>query len=868
MPELLETLWSKYQAVVITFLIGMLAAIIAEIRNHYIEKLMGYIFNRPNGAKKVRALLLQDIGEKYKKMNKSDTENGEKINKLVIEENILPDYKPVSGSEKDRLPINKSISGVLSREIWFEQFTKLCTENDERIILLMGQGGAGKSVTMWYILQRLISQRKACDYIPYYLDLKNDYEQGCILNDMCKYMGLEDKYKNWEYIKKKYFGCKKGRVLNILILADGYNEASEEIRNRFDDEIFEIYKNDILNIKVILSSRYIPLNMGEKYNVAKYGVYTPIELSEDNITKYLIGKGLKEDEFRQIKNILRLPILLTMYCKSMCIKIDKQTAITLKMKDNYKTASDIYWNYSRIHILSYLKTRPRNSNPVTLQNYYIILFHILPYIGYRMGEKISLKKSEMCIIIKEFCCDNLGCLFSRDYMNAHNSSIYTPKRWECPELKDENKIMNILCKDFALMNIDSKSQEQYTFSHHLYRDFYSALYSYNISMVMVYQNMYIDEKPILSNSVRVFYNQIMDLDNILSYTKNNEEKNGFSKACNIISDLFYYGDHPDIPKDSEKALKYAELSAKAGNAWGQWDTAYLCKTKAADEKDPVLRKEFFIKSYNYAKMSVEKGYYGGYNILAQFYINKWPPCQDMLEEETLDKAVDYLEKAEEKGYNFAFNNHGILIEKGRIKSESRESRINNAFKLFRKSAELGDTWAKSRVAFYIRHYWRYIDDYYDIDEQDAKDMAFKVCNEEYEKMKSTKDMMNSDNIHGYADILMNLGEYYLDSINEIIDEERRINKLNEALPIFKEAYFWWRRLRRDYTKAGMRVLYISYLLGQDISDIDREDLVHEMYLKYDGKIPESPENDIFKEAMYFDCYNKLKKEKMISETIN
>lgn len=835
MLEILKAIFLEYFFIIICVCLGLISLIIVAVRTYLINKLVECLFNRP-----------PRIGKFKRHLYEESLTNFKKYQAYFIDHEILPNY----------VDNNRH---VLTPHEWLGAFTKADSwkNNSESMILLKGQGGSGKSVTLRYIWRTLLEGGKGKHslFIPIYFDLKNDYdEDGDMLKGVCAPLKIQEQYKNWGCLTKKYFNLKKKKSLHLMILADGYNEASEDSRSKFDKEIYEISHHRNSSIRVILSSRYIPLN--NNYNIS-YHEYQAEKLSEDSIIKYMDKKGILPEQYRPIMGILYLPMLLTIYCHGIDEQGSEKIKEKLQIKQICRTAGDIFWNYSRSHLIPRITGKTSFNDKYRIKDAYIIIFHILPYIGYRMEEqqKFTFNRKDIDDVIQHFCCEKAGCLFNRDYISAHHSSKFAPDEWNRNELRNSSYILGMLCEEFALLEMSDKNgSEWYSFNHHLFRDFYAAVYEYNRSKVMLHGDTYIEEKPVLFNCVRVFYHQMINVHEIKGYVDHMDHKVSYAQACNMLSDLYYYGDHPDIPKDFAAALSYAEKSADAGSTWGQWNVAFMYKKKAGLEQDQQVKSELYKKAFYYAKKSEENGYYGGYDILAQFYMYGWVPYSEIPEQVAVKQAVSYLKRAEAKGYCFAYNKHGDLFEKERIRSENH---VNEAFKLFKKSADLGETWAKSRVAFYIRHHWRELDEYKNIGEENAMKKAFEICNGEYELVENTKEMMNPDYIHGYGNILMNLGEHYLHIFKTRGDEEIKLDALKKALYIYTEAYLWQRRTGIDETNAGMMALYLAQQLNQDIPEIDIEDIIDKAVKKYQGKKPKSPEKDFFKEEKYFQCYQGL-----------
>lgn len=94
-------------------------------------------------------------------------------------------------------------------------------------------------------------------------------------------------------------------------------------------------------------------------------------------------------------------------------------------------------------------------------------------------------------------------------------------------------------------------------------------------------------------------------------------------------------------------------------------------------------------SFDYFKRASELGCISAFNSLGLFYLKGIYPV-----EKDVDTAIKYFKKASGNNYVYAFNNLGLIEEK--------RKNYSMAFEYFKKSADLGESWACNRVGEYYR----------------------------------------------------------------------------------------------------------------------------------------------------------------------
>lgn len=153
----------------------------------------------------------------------------------------------------------------------------------------------------------------------------------------------------------------------------------------------------------------------------------------------------------------------------------------------------------------------------------------------------------------------------------------------------------------------------------------------------------------------------------------------FEIGCNE-----YYGYVTGEPR-YDKAYIYLEKAALCNHAGANYMIGNMFIRGLLGGKS----NEELESGYNYLLKSYELGNVAACNLIGNMYLNGIYPLEKNEEE-----AIKYYEKASDNDYAFAINNLGKIKEnKGDIKG---------AFDLYKKSADLGESWACNKVGEYYR----------------------------------------------------------------------------------------------------------------------------------------------------------------------
>lgn len=134
-----------------------------------------------------------------------------------------------------------------------------------------------------------------------------------------------------------------------------------------------------------------------------------------------------------------------------------------------------------------------------------------------------------------------------------------------------------------------------------------------------------------------------------------------------------------------EAFQYLKVASDAGHAGASylignmWLRGFLGNKSAEDYKN----------AYLYLTKAVKEGSISALNSLGTMYLKGLPPL-----EKSVEKAIDYFQKASFCDCAYAYNNLGKL--------EEENQNYENAFAHYLKSANLGESWACNKVGEFYR----------------------------------------------------------------------------------------------------------------------------------------------------------------------
>ena len=392
-------------------------------------------------------------------------------------------------------------------------------------IAITGEGGIGKTTFMQKVLERTFgSEKEPKEYIssnpiPIFIELNRcPKEIGDWYDDryqktnfITRYIadsiqGSEHKYRDYssllDKIETEFRKNPYNKPKAYLLLLDGFNEVStgmgtngEAIRATLSHEINELRK--LPNVRIITTSRVTQ----SAYYASNFTRVHLNGLEEPDIKKHLSLNGYADSLIGQIianKNLMKcltIPLFLCMFSA----KKDYEEQVP-------ETYGEILYNffhkdgnfYNIRQRASEANNNPFEHCPYTTE---LLLDYVVPYIGwyYVQNDTFSLSRREFRKCINN-AINEINFLFSatskmplRDF-NFELTNARKALRNLQPLTHSYEKDMIISCiHDYLSIVYEFESKgtkdgdpNRYSFIHHHFRDYFSAMWNINVMRLLPY----------------------------------------------------------------------------------------------------------------------------------------------------------------------------------------------------------------------------------------------------------------------------------------------------------------------------------------------------------------------------------------------
>lgn len=457
--------------------------------------------------------------------------HGARFASLNIIENILPKGH-IAHLNYDAKSITKEGSSVSALE--------LCQVNTDNISI-MGDGGIGKTTLLQKIMESEFKNTPdhiSPDYIsghtiPFFIELNrcpHDVsswydETSQKTNFISRYIAsmytdasslYNVKAEDIATIEKEFQKTPTDGNPRYLLLLDGFNEVysgkNNSARIELSNEISTLSRYE--NIRIIATSR--------KTQTADYASdfcsIPLIGLEKGDVLSYLKNCGYNSTQRHLISanhnlmKCLRIPLYICMFC---AYKHDETLAARFKDVELPETVGEIFYNFFHHNGTFYnIKKRARDmrTNPFNDMQTAFILDFILPFIGWHfenvdtfdMSKKDVFKLIEDCIEIMQSICVSLEEIpfeefdYDPECLNATAASLTSNNSKDIFE-----NIIDCLQNYLGLfyrvhsrsdLDINFSNRIRYAFSHHQFRDYFSAIWDVQLLRILPCFKLYEYEK--------------------------------------------------------------------------------------------------------------------------------------------------------------------------------------------------------------------------------------------------------------------------------------------------------------------------------------------------------------------------------------
>jgi WD40 repeat protein len=330
-------------------------------------------------------------------------------------------------------------------------------KGDKNHLMIEGEGGIGKTVTLLSIPDKFTPFPVPAIYIPLH-----ELPQG------------DDPIER--YIKKKVLNNKEdlfGQLLDLLdnpwdkgpqllLLLDGFNEIAAENRQTISEDIK--YWSEFQGIQIVTSSRYdIHTYVALSYD---YSAIKLQPLSNTTVDAYLKSMKVRIPTDSAVKELITIPLLLTLYVKTELILEQRETD-SAEFREA-KNAGSIVWNYMQCELWHFGKEDEDAKNAI------IAMEFVAPYMAWQMQQNsLFFLNQEQFNKYLENAYKLLGSHFNKSVDFRFHIQNALQKADGIPSLKLTRSLLE---KQLCLF---VKTGNSYKLMHQQFRDALAAIYLIN-----------------------------------------------------------------------------------------------------------------------------------------------------------------------------------------------------------------------------------------------------------------------------------------------------------------------------------------------------------------------------------------------------
>lgn len=372
----------------------------------------------------------------------------------------------------------------------------LWSRGEERHLLLTGEGGIGKTVSLLETCKCLLAKNIPALYLPLHDLLGKSME---------------------EYIKSRVLQCDSALAkqffdnLNqefaghpsVVLLLDGFNEVTEDSKTDMLADIRD-WRDRYPGLQIVLTCRY---DMGTYYPTLSNMDHLMVQpLRKEQIIQYL-GKTHISVPNDAVLQLLEYPLMLMLYVSAERYSQINSKQIALRWKQNTDSSGAIIWNFLQLQLQ---KAVFDNHKEKFLPDYAFLVEYLLPYLGYKMEEssQFSIEQDALYGWLKE------GMEYYRDLWEQKGSTsrhIGTIIRDYNADLSwDKNRIYRMLTQDLHLVVISTG--ETASFIHQNFRDCLAAVYLANEVESLPYTPS--PWKKCFNTYVSIYLSELIDLNTL------------------------------------------------------------------------------------------------------------------------------------------------------------------------------------------------------------------------------------------------------------------------------------------------------------------------------------------------------------------
>ncbi|MGE5341093.1 MAG: NACHT domain-containing protein [Candidatus Omnitrophota bacterium] len=348
-----------------------------------------------------------------------------------------------------------------------------------RHAMVVGDGGMGKTVSLLHWWETLLSDERSGP-IPIFIALNEinsrpENQRHDFILDMIRKDYAIPGVTIEQIIEVMKTPLQDGEdfIPSMVLLLDGYNEVTVEHQLVLEIKtIAEKYSG----VQMVITGRS---DIRKEWGLIHWAGLTLKPLEDSQIAEYLekIGKTLPEGA--ELKDLIRNPMMLTLYTASCEIQEKHRHTPGCDFKPDVETPGELLWNFIQAQVALW-RDKLRENEKQTVYYKFLLMF-VLPGLGYEM-EKAGLfgfTKDQLDQHIDALCRRFSNHDFF-DTFTEYEDFIDVLSVEELKEFKQIKKrntmIRGILIREMSML---VEEGGMYRFLHQNFRDFFAAVHVLN-----------------------------------------------------------------------------------------------------------------------------------------------------------------------------------------------------------------------------------------------------------------------------------------------------------------------------------------------------------------------------------------------------
>ena len=342
-------------------------------------------------------------------------------------------------------------------------FLRLFSQNEKIALMMIGNGGTGKTTSLVYLMRMLAENGYAGIYVPL-----NEISQENPVLDYAYWQVIPETAKRPSYADDFF---QNGRVVYLL---DGLNEVAPQ------NESFVKAQIEMLLSKragVVITTRQLNRTQPKYKSIyAQCDCYNVVPLSEKTINDYLKTYELSAVSGKTAE-ILSSPLMLKLYVKQETFAVQDYAKIRALWKTQTGEAS-LIWNYLLWECATNWKKRGEESADVLFA-----LFRLAPYLAWSMvaENRMALREMDRALWLSKLRGMYLNAFQQKAETDNQGESeffleISLPDDYDSPVYENKT-LFNLLLEMGILLQ---QGNGTFVFFHQSFRDCLAALHCLNM----------------------------------------------------------------------------------------------------------------------------------------------------------------------------------------------------------------------------------------------------------------------------------------------------------------------------------------------------------------------------------------------------